>query len=56
MMDSIGMLEAGKTAGIQEQRAGPCGYYVLRALRVQTLSGLGGIQPGTSGLERVMGG
>ena len=53
MMDSIGMLEARKAAGIQEQRAGPCGYYVLRALRVQTLSGLRGIQPGANWLERV---
>ena len=51
-----GMLEVGKAGGFQEQRAGLCGYYVLRALRVQTLSGLPGIQPGTNGLKRVIDG
>ena len=50
------MLEAGKTVGFQEQREGPFGYYVLGALRVQTLSGLRGIQPGANWLERVRGG
>ena len=53
MMNSItivedDMLEAGKVGGIQEQREGPCGYYVLRALRFHTLSGLRGIQPGAN--------
>ena len=47
-MDSITMvggcmLEAGNTGGIQQQQEGPCGYYVLRALRVQRLSGLRGM-------------
>ena len=51
-----GMSEVGKAGGFQEQRAGLCGYYVLRALRVQTLSGLPGIQPGANGLERVIDG
>ena len=58
MMDSItmvggGMLEAGKASRIQEQREGPCRYYMLR---VQTLSRLRGIQPGANRLERVRGG
>ena len=61
MMDSItmiggGMLEAGKASRIQEQREGPCRYYMLRVLRVQTLSCLRGIQSGANRLERVRGG
>ena len=60
MMDSIimvgdGMLEAGKAGGIQEQREGHCGYYVLGALRVLTLSCLWGIQPRANRLERLRG-